>query len=159
MSDGADSLHHQLELPADSPAFRHDVGSEPPYARNPLYAVLVEASWGDGGATRWAAERMLPAEYDDAPELFYGEHVFPRMFEAYGALKPLAEAADLLAAHEWPRLFDPERLRANDVPVAAAIYTEDMYVERSFSEETAAQIRGLRPWVTSEFDHNGLRAD
>jgi pimeloyl-ACP methyl ester carboxylesterase len=159
MSDGADNLHNQLELPADSPAFRHDVASEPPYARNPLYAVLVEASWADGGTTRWAAQRMLPAEYDDAPELFYGEHVFPWMFEDYGALAPLAEAADLLAAHEWPRLFDPEQLRANDVPVAAAIYTEDMYVERTFSEETAAQIRGLRPWLTSEFDHNGLRAD
>ena len=29
--------------------------------------------------------------------------------------------------------------------MAAAIYAEDMYVERAFSEETAAHIRGLRP--------------
>jgi hypothetical protein len=34
-----------------------------------------------------------------------------------------------------------------------------MYVERAFSEETAAQVRGLRAWVTSEYEHNGLRAD
>ena len=34
-----------------------------------------------------------------------------------------------------------------------------MYVERAFSEETAAQIRGLRAWVTNEYEHNGLRAD
>jgi hypothetical protein len=45
------------------------------------------------------------------------------------------------------------------VPVAAAIYTDDMYVERAFSERTAAVIRGLRPWITSEYEHNGLRAD
>ena len=64
-----------------------------------------------------------------------------------------------LAAREWPRLYDPDRLRANDVPVAAAIYAEDMYVERAFSEETAAAIRGLRPWITNEYEHNGLRAD
>jgi hypothetical protein len=38
------------------------------------------------------------------------------------------------------------------------VYAEDMYVERRFSEETAATIRGLRPWVTNEYDHNGLRA-
>jgi hypothetical protein len=34
-----------------------------------------------------------------------------------------------------------------------------MYVERAFSEETAAAIRGLRPWLTNEYEHNGLRAD
>ena len=34
-----------------------------------------------------------------------------------------------------------------------------MYVERAFSEETAAQIRGLRTWITNEYEHNGLRAD
>jgi hypothetical protein len=45
------------------------------------------------------------------------------------------------------------------VPAAAAIYAEDPYVERVFSEETAARVRGLRPWVTNEYDHNGLRAD
>jgi uncharacterized protein involved in copper resistance len=33
-----------------------------------------------------------------------------------------------------------------------------MYVEREFSEETAALIRGARAWVTTEFEHNGLRA-
>ena len=45
------------------------------------------------------------------------------------------------------------------MPAAAIIYAEDMYVERAFSEETAAAIRGLRPWVTNEYEHNGLRVD
>ena len=81
------------------------------------------------------------------------------MFEEYAALAPLKDAAEILARHEWPRLCDPERLRQNDVPAAVAIYAEDMYVERSFSEETATQIRGLRPWITSEYEHNGLRVD
>ena len=83
----------------------------------------------------------------------------PWMFEELGALAPLRDAAHLLADREWPRLYDPERLAANDVPAAAAIYTDDLYVERAFSEETAAHIRGLRPWLTSEYEHNGLRAD
>ena len=81
------------------------------------------------------------------------------MFEEYGGLAPLREAAELLAAHDWPRLYDAERLARNEVPAAAAVYTEDPYVERAFSEETAARTRGLRTWVTSEYDHNGLRAD
>jgi hypothetical protein len=159
MSDGAERLHYLLELPPDSPAFLHDVQALPPYSRNPIYAVLQEACWADGGATRWAAQRLRPSEYDEAPELFYGEHVFPWMFEEYAALAALREAAEILAAREWPRLYDPDRLRDNEVPAAAAIYAEDPYVERALSEETAARIRGLRPWITNEYDHNGLRAD
>jgi pimeloyl-ACP methyl ester carboxylesterase len=159
MSTGAEDLHYILELPAEAPAFAHDVEAALGFARNPLYAVLQEACWADGGSTRWAAERLLPADYEDDPELFAGEHVYPWMFEEYGALAPLREAADILADHEWPRLYDADRLAANEVPVAAAIYAEDMYVERAFSEETAAHIGGLRPWLTNEYEHNALRAD
>jgi pimeloyl-ACP methyl ester carboxylesterase len=159
MSDGAEELHYLLELPPDSPAFLHDVEAAVAFGRNPMYALLNEASWADGGATRWSAQRLLPPAYEEDPELFTGEHIYPWMFDDYGALAPLSEAAEILAAHEWPRLYDPDRLRDNEVPVAAAIYAEDMYVERALSEETAAAIRGLRPWITNEYQHNGLRAD
>jgi pimeloyl-ACP methyl ester carboxylesterase len=159
MSDGFEALHYILELPPDSPAFRHDVEPGMGFARNPIYALIHEACYADGGSTRWAAERVLPAEYADTPELLTGEHVFPWLFEDYSGLAPLREAAELLAAHEWPRLHDPDVLRVNEVPAAAAIYADDLYVERRFSEETASAIRGLRPWVTSEYEHNGVRAD
>jgi pimeloyl-ACP methyl ester carboxylesterase len=158
MSDGAETVHHLVELPPDSPAFRHDAEAETGFARNPIYAILHEASWADGFATRWSADRVLPEQFRDA-ELLTGEHVYPWMFEDYGALASLSGAADLLAAHEWPQLYDAEVLRGNRVPTAAAIYAEDMYVEREFSEETIAQIGSARAWVTSEYDHNGLRAD
>ena len=86
--------------------------------------------------------------------------VYPWMFEEYEYLRPLREAAEILARHDrWPRLYDAEKLRANTVPVAAAIYYDDMYVERAFSEETAATIQGIKTWVTNEYEHNGLRAD
>jgi hypothetical protein len=101
---------------------------------------------------------MLPAEFD-APDLFTGEHVYPWMFDDFAALAPLRDAAHLLAEREWPRLYDDDVLRHNEVPAAAAIYVEDMYVERSFSEETAAQIRGIRTWITNEYEHNALRVD
>jgi pimeloyl-ACP methyl ester carboxylesterase len=159
MSDGSEHLHYILELDPGSPAFAHDVEGAVAFARNPLYAILHEACYADGGATRWSAERVMPDAFGEDPTLLTGEHVFSWMFEDYGALAPLRGAADILAAHDWPRLYDPERLAANEVPAAAAIYAEDPYVERAFSEETAALTRGLRPWVTSEYDHNGLRAD
>jgi len=160
MSDGAEHLHYVMELPEGSPGFLHDVEAGlPPFARNPLYAVVHESSYSDGVVTNWSAARVQPEEYVNEPELFTGEHVFPWMFDDYGALRPLREAADLLAGYEWPSLYDAKRLSSCGVPAAAAIYAYDMYVERSFSEETAALIPTMRTWLTNEFDHNGLRAD
>jgi pimeloyl-ACP methyl ester carboxylesterase len=154
MSDGAERLHYLLELPPDSPAFLHDVEAATPFARNPIYAVLHEACYADGGSTRWSAERLRPDDVE-----LTGEHIYPWMFEEYGALAPLAEAAHALAQREWPRLYDEQQLRSNEVPAAAVVYAEDLYVEPRFSQETAALIRGLRIWVTNEYEHNGLRAE
>jgi len=159
MSDGAERLHYLLDYPPDSPMFLHGVEDETSFPRHPLYAIVHEACYADGCATRWSAERVLPDEFASSPELFTGEMVYPWMFEDYGALAPLRDAAELLAEHEWPRLYDGARLEQNEVPAAAAVYAEDMYVERAFSEETAARIRGLRMWLTNEYEHDGLRTD
>lgn len=45
------------------------------------------------------------------------------------------------------------------VPVAAAVYYEDLYVNFGISVATASQIAGIRPWVTNEYLHSGLRED
>jgi pimeloyl-ACP methyl ester carboxylesterase len=158
MSDGAEKLHAIVELPAGSPAFLHDVEAAVAFARNPLFAIIHEACYADGCVTGWAAERLMPDELTDA-SAFTGEHIYPWMFEDYGALRPLREAAQLLAEHPWSRLYDETRLAANEVPVGAVIYADDMYVDRELSEETAGRIRGLRPWLTNEFEHNGLRVE
>ena len=158
MSDGAERLHYLLELSPDSPAFFHDAEERDGVRRYPISALLQEAAWADGGTTRWSAERMLPAELE-APHLFTGEHVYSWAFDDYGALTPLRGAAHLLADREWSRLYDDEVRASNDVPTAAAIYAEGMYVERRFSEETASPIRGIRTWPTNEYDHNGVRVD
>src|SRR3954469_12607167 len=122
MSDGAERVHHLLELPFDSLAFLHDMEAATALARNPIYAVLHEQCWADGGATRWSAERLMPAEFAERRELLFGEHMFRWIFEDQGGLAALREPADALAEHDWPRLYDAERLRAASVPVAAAIY-------------------------------------
>ncbi len=157
-SAGWELLHHVIELPFGSNAFLYDVDGGVRFGRNPLYATLHESSYADGVATRWSAERLLPAEIVDEG-FFTAEHVFPWMFEDYGALHDHREAAGLLAEHPWPVLYDADALHHNDVPVAATIYVNDLYVERDFAEETAATIRGIRTWQTDEYEHNGIRAD
>ena len=160
MSDGAAHLHYLLELDPASPMFGHDLAGMLPFGeRNPLYAVIHEACYADGGATRWSAERTMPEDFREDRTLLTGEHVFPGTFEDDSRLAPLAGAARILAEHDWPRLYDADVLRQVDVPCAAAVYAEDAYVDRVFSEETARLLPGMRTWVTNELEHNGLRAD
>ncbi len=171
-STGGDELHYLIESPFAggelSDAFLHAVQPHLSYAANPLYAVLHEACYAQRAATRWAAQRIRAefGEFDpaaaldgDGPLLFTGEMIYRWMFETDPALRPLRGAADVLAEREdWPALYDPARLAANDVPAAAAVYFNDMYVPAEFSVPTAQAVRGLRAWVTSEYEHNGLRA-
>jgi hypothetical protein len=170
-STGSHSLHYLLEDPFAGPDLSDDflarVQAELSYASAPLYALVHEACYAQESATRWAAQRVR-AEFSeftpeaaadgDAPLLFTGEMVYPFVFEQDPALVPLAPAAELLASRaDWPALYDPARLARTDIPVAAAIYFDDMYVPRELSLATAAGIRGLRYWITNEFEHDGLR--
>ena len=43
------------------------------------------------------------------------------------------------------------------VPLAAAIYHDDMYVDHVFSRETADAIGNSHVWITNEHEHCGLR--
>jgi pimeloyl-ACP methyl ester carboxylesterase len=170
-STGSHALHYLLEDPFTgselSDDFLRQTESHLTFSPGPLYALVHEACYAQGGATRWAAQRIRGEfpEFDaaaaldgDAPLLFTGEMIYPWMFENDPVLTPLAEAAELLAQRDsWPPLYDAGRLRANDVPAAAAVYHDDMYVPRDFSVVTADGIRGLRAWVTNEYEHDGLR--
>ncbi len=159
MDGGAEALHYLLERDLGSPAFAHDVAAMFPFnARAPLYAVIHESSYADGVATRWSAERVEPDDFRDDSQLLTGEHLFLWHFEDSAGLRPYREVASILAEHEWPQLFDAEVLARVDVPCAAAIYADDPFVDRQFSEETADLLPGMRRWLTDEYLHNGLRS-
>ncbi|HUQ44326.1 MAG TPA: alpha/beta fold hydrolase [Candidatus Limnocylindria bacterium] len=158
-SAGFEAIHNILEQPFGSRGFLHDaVDGAPRYGRNPIYATLHESSYADGVATRWSAERTMPAQAVEE-RWFTAEHMFRWMWDDYLELRSHKAAAEILAEHPWPKLYDAEQLARNEVPVAATIYETDLYVEKRFAAETAAQIKGLKPWVTNEYEHNGLRAD
>ncbi|WP_427117165.1 alpha/beta fold hydrolase [Pseudarthrobacter scleromae] len=167
-----DSLHHLLEDaftetaagPRLSDAFLDQVQGIVSRRSNPLYALMHESIYGQGQATGWAAWRVLD-EYpefkpDAEPLLLTGEMVYPWYFEQDPALQPLREVAELLAAKEdWKQLYDRGQLAANTVPVAAAVYWDDIYVDRKLSLETASAVRGLQVWESGDFHHDGIADD
>ncbi|MER5374902.1 alpha/beta fold hydrolase [Streptomyces sp. NPDC002553] len=176
-SEGSHRLHHLLEDafvptphgPELSDAFQEQIQGLLSYASHPLYALVHESIYGqDSRPTAWAAERVRAEfpQFDaaktlaaDGPLPLTGETVHPWLFDVDPALRPLRETAGLLAARtDWTPLYDPARLAANEVPVAAAIYHDDLYVDTAHSLRTARAVRGLRTWVTDEFEHDGVRA-
>ena len=173
MSDGFEQIHYLLEEAFVegrsgrelSYVFLRHFEENLAFETNPIFAVLHEAIYCQQAPSNWSAERIR-AEYpafeatSGNPVYFTGEMIYPWMFEEYQYLRPLQEAAEILAAYEdWLPLYDLPTLQANTVPAAAAIYYHDMYVERIFSTETADLIPGLNYWITNEYEHNGLRAD
>ncbi|MFK0172742.1 alpha/beta fold hydrolase [Streptomyces sp. NPDC090306] len=175
--EGSHRLHFLLEdafvrTPGGtelSDAFQEEVQALLSYASHPLYALVHEAIYGqDDRPTAWSAERVRGEfpQFDaaktlagDGPIVFTGESVHPWMFDCDPALRPLRETAELLAARtDWRPLYDPARLAANEVPAAAAVYHDDMYVDTAHALATARSIKGLRTWVTDEFEHDGVRA-
>ena len=132
---------------------------------NPIFSLMQEACYTQAAASNWSADRLLgefPAFAPDhaGPILFTGEMIYRWMFDTYPQLVPLKAAADLIAKDAtWPQLYDVARLKQNRVPVAAAVYFDDMYVHREFGEETARIVPKMKLWVTNEYEHNGLRAD
>ena len=74
-------------------------------------------------------------------------------------LSGIKEAANILASYQdWPALYDEEVLSKNKVPVACAVYANDMFVNAKFSRETVESIPNMKAWYTSEYEHCGLHA-
>jgi len=172
MSDGFEKLHYLVEEAFVDTArgralgygFLRGVENYNAYDTNPIFALLHEPIYAQGAATAWCAARLRPGfpafDSGEGPLQFTCEMIYPWMFEDWGVLRPLREAAELLAVkNDWPALYDPERLARNEVPVAAAVYHDDVYVPVELSLDTAARVPNVRTWITNEYEHNGLRAD
>jgi len=156
--NGWQTLWALLELDPTTNAFRYDLAAALPFGgRNPLYYVFHESSYADGFATDWAAERTEPDDFKDDVTLLTGEHVRRDWVRTVPAFQPWAEVVDILAVHEWPKIYDADRIREADPTGAAAIYVNDVYVPLEFSLETAALMPRVQTWVTSEHEHSGLR--
>ena len=135
----------------------------------PLYALLHEACYGAGrrrpggrrsGSGPSSREFDAAAALDgDDPVLFTGEMIYPWMFETDPALRAAGRGRGAPGpARTGRRCTTRPGCAANEVPAAAAVYFDDMYVPAAvLGADRGRTIRGLRPWVTSEYEHDGLR--
>lgn len=146
-------------------AFLNQMQQEQSYLTNPIYAILHESIYCQGDASKWSAHRVRQQyprfNYQAGQDFWFtGEMVFPWMFDELDTLKSLRAAAHLLAEKsDWGELYNADVLSRNTVPVACAVYADDMYVEFDYSRETLATIPMSKAWITNEYEHNGIGVD
>ncbi|KAF2731732.1 alpha/beta-hydrolase [Polyplosphaeria fusca] len=173
---GLDAVH-DIVLRADADLAQHGHLSKPTvmaiegmqsFDSNVIYALLHEPCYCQGEAPNWAAERMMQKHPEfkleealktDAPILFTGEMVYPFMLDSYPELRKLKTVAENLAqTKDWPKLYDDEQLSRNEVPVYAAVYYDDMYVDFDLSMERARNIKGCKTFITNAMSHEAIRS-
>lgn len=134
-------------------------------ATSPLYWPLQEFIYANGELDKpieWAAAQVyasMPQFATSArPLLFTGEAIFPWMFEQERALRPFAAAMDMLMQDtHFGTIYDADQLARNEVPLNAAVYYDDMYVDAHLQLDTLNRVGNSHAWVTNEFEHDGLR--
>ncbi|MEV7097929.1 alpha/beta fold hydrolase [Amycolatopsis sp. NPDC051045] len=165
MSHGFERVHNIVRQAWDgdeiSDSFRQAVVAETGFVDMQLYALQEFIYAGPGRPTGWAAHRALArfAEFEAGavPLLLIGEMIYPWMFEEFSELVPFAEAAGLLAgAADFRALYDLDRLTANEVPLVALVYADDLYSPVELQLRTAETVGNTQVLATDEFHHNGL---
>ena len=92
--------------------------------------------------------------------MLFAEAMFPWMFDEDPALIPFRPAMDLLMEDtEFGHLYDQEQLKRNTVPLQAAVYFDDAYVDSGLQLDTLSRVGASHAWVTNEFEHDGLHGD
>ncbi|OBA24070.1 alpha/beta-hydrolase [Metschnikowia bicuspidata var. bicuspidata NRRL YB-4993] len=168
-------------------AVLHRIEKDTSFDTNVLYALFQEAIYCDGSnksgsqKSAWAADRLRYAPGNEnfvanediletnRPIYFTGEMVYKSMYEDYKELVPLKELAHALHENEvWSDLYNVEvlqKIQWEDVPIVAATYYYDQYVDFDLTMRVKKQVfqnngnYNLRQYITSEFFHNGLRAN
>ena len=143
--------------------FLKNILTKQSFDTNPIFTILHEACYAQKFSTNWSAYKIKNEfnEYNNKESAFHftGEMLYPWMMDEYKELRPFKEVANRLAEKDdWPILYSSKTLKNNKVPTAAAVYTNDMYVDREYSMETASKIKNIKVWETDQLEHNGLRS-
>ena len=175
MKPSFEKVHWMLDTAFDgnghlSNGFCNDVYTATTSYGNELYWTLQEGIYMNGGDTEqcaapnWAAQRELDKrpEFSDTarPLLFTGEMCYPWRFNEDAALRPFHDAEEIfMQSTDWGKIYDLNQLQHNEVPLQSAVYYNDMYVPRELSIRTLNQIPHSHPWVTTDFEHDGVHGN
>ena len=158
-ADGLERLHYLLEtafvgtgtgsVAELSDDFLVAVESATSFVTRPLYALLHESIYCDGGSSGWAAQQVTrrpPGAVARRPAAA-ADRRGDLPVDVRGRRRADPAARGRRAA--WRRTSGRPSTTTtasakNDVPVAAAVFHDDMYVESAFSLDAASRIGNAR---------------
>lgn len=165
-------------------AVLNQIQSESSFDTNVIYALFQEAIYCDGGSSvvqksGWAADRARFAEGNEkyiysaslhsslSPVYFTSEMVYKSMYDDYVELSKVKKLAFALQENtKWSKLYDPDVLQGltwEKLPIVSTTYYYDQYVDFQLTMDVKEKIfngnGNMRQYITSEYFHNGLRAD
>jgi pimeloyl-ACP methyl ester carboxylesterase len=169
MKPGAERMHWLFDRAFARPGQLSEVFLQQVYERtasvfDPLFWTLQEFIYGSesNGPMAWAAatEYLNHPEFspDRRPLLFTSEMTFPWMFDEVAALRPFKQAVcELMQRVDWPRLYDLDRLAANEAPLQSIAYFDDLYVDQELQVKTLSLVGNSQYWMTNEYEHDGIQ--
>ncbi|RLV93035.1 Proline iminopeptidase [Spathaspora sp. JA1] len=174
---GSDNIHEIVtKFAYDLHLFQHPtyqisstIESQLGFDTNVIYALFQEAIYCEGNMTsNWSAQRLrVGLSVGNVRQVYFtGEMVYKSMFEDYAELRPFKQLAYALHEHtNWSSLYDVNVLKSitwEKLPIVAATYFHDQYVDFDLTRKVKQELFGndnLKQYITSEYFHNGLRAD
>jgi hypothetical protein len=139
-----------------------------------LYAALHESTYCQGESSNWSAERVgrtlrefqwlsgspqSASSVREMPLYFSGEMIYPFLFDLFPELEKLSNVAEILAKYSgWPELYDEWQLARNEVPLYAATFIDDMYVDFGLAQETAKLVKNCKQYITNGMYHDAIRS-
>ncbi|CAD6504301.1 BgTH12-06033 [Blumeria graminis f. sp. triticale] len=142
------------------------------FENNVLYAILHEAIYCERLASNWAADRVGKklekfewlsrwpnpmSETQDAAIYFSGEMIYPFLFDISPDLKMISDLAEKIASYsDWPELYDKFQLSRNEVPIYAATFIDDMYVDFNLTQRTVQSVKNCKQFITNSMYHNAI---
>lgn len=140
-----------------------------------LYALLHEPTYCQREeSSNWGAERVgrtlrefqwlsgspqSASSVREMPLYFSGEMIYPFLFDLFPELEKLRNVAEILAKYSgWPELYDEWQLARNEVPLYAATFVDDMYVDFGLAQETAKLVKNCKQYITNGMYHDAIRS-
>jgi hypothetical protein len=113
---------------------------------------LREFQWLSGSPASASSVR-------EHPLFFSGEMIFPFHFDIFPELEKLAPVADILAKYSgWGDLYDEWQLLRNEIPLYAATFVDDMYVDFELAQETVKLVKNCKQYITNGMYHDAIRS-
>lgn len=123
---------------------------------NLFYFVFYEFSYVDGYVIWWLVECIELDDFCDDLMFFMGEYIWWEWIEIVLVFCFWCDVIFVLVEFVWLWIYDVDVIVVLEVIGVVVVYVDDVYVFVDFFFEIVWLLLGVKLWVMSEYEYNGL---